>query len=239
MHPIPGPTHPRPAGPKTKTWIRARGAETAPPPPPQTKIKTTKGIGELVARYLALRHGVSVEEGRARCFYLDSKGLVGFRGWRSNLGQTLVVFLVICAYGAPPTGFADPRPSLPLHPADPSRAAPNPPHPTRPPTPQVCASRRPSLQHHKLPFAHDVPYCADLRSAVGQLRPTALIGVSTIGGAFKEGIVRAMAEMNVRAVVWGAGVGGGGFGGRVAGARRGRAGGGGRAGPARSRLGGG
>lgn len=62
---------------------------------------------------------------------------------------------------------------------------------------QVCASRRPSLQHHKLPFAHDVPFCADLRSAVRQLRPTALIGVSTIGGAFKEEVIRELADMNV------------------------------------------
>ncbi|GBF87516.1 NADP malic enzyme [Raphidocelis subcapitata] len=99
------------------------------------------GIGELVARYLHLRHGVTVEEGRARCFYLDSKGL-------------------------------------------------------------VCASRRPSLQHHKLPFAHDADYCADLRTAVQQLRPTALIGVSTIGGAFKEGILRLMAEINDRPIVF-------------------------------------
>lgn len=34
------------------------------------------GIGELVAHYLQLRHGMSLEEGRGRCFYLDSKGLV-------------------------------------------------------------------------------------------------------------------------------------------------------------------
>ena len=34
------------------------------------------GIGELVAHYLHLRHGMSLEAGRARCFFLDSKGLV-------------------------------------------------------------------------------------------------------------------------------------------------------------------
>jgi hypothetical protein len=72
----------------------------------------------------------------------------------------------------------------------------------------VCASRRPSLQHHKLPFAHDVPFCADLKAALEALRPTALIGVSTIGGAFKEHVVRLMAEMNVSVGGgWGAGPG--------------------------------
>lgn len=99
------------------------------------------GIGELVAHYMHLRHGTTLEEGRSRCYFLDSKGL-------------------------------------------------------------VCASRKATLQHHKLPFAHDVPYCADLRAAIQQLRPTALIGVSTIGGAFKEQIVRMMAEMNDRPIIF-------------------------------------
>jgi malate dehydrogenase (oxaloacetate-decarboxylating)(NADP+) len=62
---------------------------------------------------------------------------------------------------------------------------------------QVCASRKASLQHHKLPFAHDVPFCADLEEAIEKLQPTALIGVSTIGGAFKERIVRLMSQINV------------------------------------------
>ena len=43
-----------------------------------------------------------------------------------------------------------------------------------------------------------MPYCATLAEAVKQLRPTALIGVSTIGGAFDEGVVREMARINVR-----------------------------------------
>lgn len=35
------------------------------------------GIGELIAQYLHLRHGVTLEEGREHCYFLDSK--VG--GW--------------------------------------------------------------------------------------------------------------------------------------------------------------
>lgn len=48
----------------------------------------------------------------------------------------------------------------------------------------VCAARKADLQPHKLPFAHDLPFQPDLLSAVRQLRPTALIGVSTIPASF-------------------------------------------------------
>ena len=40
----------------------------------------------------------------------------------------------------------------------------------------VCKSRMAGLQAHKVPFAHDVPFCPDLKSAVAALRPTVLIG---------------------------------------------------------------
>eukprot|EP00878_Enallax_costatus_P000281 GHUV01000353.1.p1 GENE.GHUV01000353.1~~GHUV01000353.1.p1 ORF type:complete len:585 (+),score=89.41 GHUV01000353.1:46-1755(+) len=94
------------------------------------------GIGELIAQYLHLRHGSTIEEGRRHCFYLDSKGL-------------------------------------------------------------VCKSRS-NLQHHKLPFAHDVEFCPDLKSAIKALKPTALVGVSTIANAFDEDVIKAMCEANER-----------------------------------------
>lgn len=56
----------------------------------------------------------------------------------------------------------------------------------------VCASRT-DLQHHKKPFAHDVPPCKTLLEAVQQLRPTALIGVSTVAGAFTEDVFKVRA----------------------------------------------
>jgi len=102
------------------------------------------GIGELIATYMKLRTGCTMEEGRKRCFFVDSKGL-------------------------------------------------------------VCAERGPigELQHHKRAFAHaGVPFCADLVSAVKQLRPTALIGVSTIAKAFSEEVVRAMSEINDRPILF-------------------------------------
>lgn len=98
------------------------------------------GIGELIAQYLHRRHGVSVEEGRQHCFFMDSRGL-------------------------------------------------------------VCKSRT-NLQHHKEPFAHDVPFCGDLLSAIKQLQPTALVGVSTIAKAFNKDVVDAMCELNDRPIVF-------------------------------------
>ncbi|OAE35301.1 hypothetical protein AXG93_392s1500 [Marchantia polymorpha subsp. ruderalis] len=65
----------------------------------------------------------------------------------------------------------------------------------------VCKSRT-GLQHHKLPFAHDVPFQPDLLSAVKELRPTVLIGVSTITGAFSKEVLEAMREYNERPVVF-------------------------------------
>eukprot|EP00270_Netrium_digitus_P013738 TRINITY_DN459_c0_g3_i2.p1 TRINITY_DN459_c0_g3~~TRINITY_DN459_c0_g3_i2.p1 ORF type:complete len:1056 (-),score=308.06 TRINITY_DN459_c0_g3_i2:222-3335(-) len=65
----------------------------------------------------------------------------------------------------------------------------------------VCESRT-NLQHHKLPFAHDVPFQPDLLSAIKALRPTVLIGVSTQAGAFSPQVLDAMAEINERPVVF-------------------------------------
>ena len=42
----------------------------------------------------------------------------------------------------------------------------------------VCASRLEGLQHHKRPFAHDLPFCPDLKSAMRLIKPSVLIGES-------------------------------------------------------------
>lgn len=65
----------------------------------------------------------------------------------------------------------------------------------------VCKSRT-DLQHHKVPFAHDVPFCPDLLSAVEALKPTALIGVSTIPSAFSGPVLRAMAALHPRPLIF-------------------------------------
>jgi malic enzyme len=65
----------------------------------------------------------------------------------------------------------------------------------------VCASRT-GLQEHKRPFAHDIPFLPDLLSAVREFRPTALIGVSSVAGAFTPQVVAAMAEANERPIIF-------------------------------------
>ena len=57
-------------------------------------------------------------------------------------------------------------------------------------------------QRHKIPFAHDgfAPQTT-LIEAIETLKPTALIGVSTIAGAFDEDVLKKMADLNPRPIV--------------------------------------
>ena len=61
---------------------------------------------------------------------------------------------------------------------------------------------RSALASHKLPYAHDHAAVATLNDAVRALRPTALIGVAAVAGAFSEEVVRAMASINPRPIVF-------------------------------------
>lgn len=54
----------------------------------------------------------------------------------------------------------------------------------------------------QVPFAHALPPCKTLAAAVQQLRPTALIGVSTMAGAFTPEVLQAMAALNERPIVF-------------------------------------
>ena len=71
----------------------------------------------------------------------------------------------------------------------------------------ICAERlsadsRMPLQHHKVAYAHEVPYLGSLVEAVRSIRPTALIGVSTQAKSFTPEILRLMAEINERPIVF-------------------------------------
>eukprot|EP00824_Muranothrix_gubernata_P010739 TRINITY_DN23846_c0_g1_i1.p1 TRINITY_DN23846_c0_g1~~TRINITY_DN23846_c0_g1_i1.p1 ORF type:complete len:572 (+),score=103.90 TRINITY_DN23846_c0_g1_i1:203-1717(+) len=66
----------------------------------------------------------------------------------------------------------------------------------------VCKSRTASLQHHKLPFAHDIPELPTLEAAVKAFKPTALIGVSAQPSAFTQSIVQKMCEFNDRPIIF-------------------------------------
>jgi malate dehydrogenase (oxaloacetate-decarboxylating)(NADP+) len=61
---------------------------------------------------------------------------------------------------------------------------------------------RDNLAHHKLPYAHEHPGCPDLLSAVQEIKPTALIGVSTLPKAFNRQVVEAMGALNERPLIF-------------------------------------
>ncbi len=61
---------------------------------------------------------------------------------------------------------------------------------------------RTGLAAHKQPFAHEHAPAGTLLEAVKALRPTAIIGVAAVGGAFTEEIVRTMAAINTRPMVF-------------------------------------
>lgn len=66
----------------------------------------------------------------------------------------------------------------------------------------LVVRQRPDLVEHKLRFAHDHPPVSTLGAAVEQLQPTALIGVSGMPATFDEPVIRAMARLNRRPVIF-------------------------------------
>src|SRR5450759_4742093 len=97
------------------------------------------GIGGLVVSAM-VEQGLSEEEARSRCWFVDSKGL-------------------------------------------------------------VVASRT-DLVEHKRRFAHDFPFHRDLLSVVEAVKPTALIGASGQPATFTPEILKAMARMNERPIIF-------------------------------------
>ena len=66
----------------------------------------------------------------------------------------------------------------------------------------LVVKERSRLAAHKLPYAHDHAPAANLLDAVRALRPTAIIGVAAVGGAFSEEVVRTMGVINQRPMVF-------------------------------------
>jgi malate dehydrogenase (oxaloacetate-decarboxylating)(NADP+) len=67
----------------------------------------------------------------------------------------------------------------------------------------LLESSRTDLEDFQRPYAH--PHApmkpADFARAIEEFKPTALIGVSTVGGAFGQAVVEAMARVNERPVI--------------------------------------
>ena len=66
----------------------------------------------------------------------------------------------------------------------------------------LVVKNRDRLAEHKLPFAHDHPYIPDFFTSLEAIRPTAIIGVSGLGGAFNKKVLKKMAKINDRPVIF-------------------------------------
>ena len=61
---------------------------------------------------------------------------------------------------------------------------------------------RPGLTEHKLRYAHDRAPIEDFLTAIETIKPTAIIGVAAVGGAFTPEVLQAMARINQRPIVF-------------------------------------
>src|SRR5476651_893278 len=61
---------------------------------------------------------------------------------------------------------------------------------------------RDNLNASKLTYAHDHPPVADFLTAIKTLKPTAIIGVAAVGGTFTPEVLKTMAEINGRPIIF-------------------------------------
>ncbi len=66
----------------------------------------------------------------------------------------------------------------------------------------LVVAGRAGLAEYKLPYAHPHPPAAGLLQAVEALHPTAIVGVSAMPATFTEPVVRAMARLNARPIIF-------------------------------------
>jgi malate dehydrogenase (oxaloacetate-decarboxylating)(NADP+) len=66
----------------------------------------------------------------------------------------------------------------------------------------LVVRNRPGLTEHKLRYAHDRAPIGDFLGAIQSLKPTAIIGVAAVGGAFTPEVLQAMAAINDRPIVF-------------------------------------
>jgi len=66
----------------------------------------------------------------------------------------------------------------------------------------LVTADRETLHDYQRPFAQRHAPIADFVAAIETLRPTAIIGLSTVGGAFDRRVIEAMARVNVRPMVF-------------------------------------
>jgi malate dehydrogenase (oxaloacetate-decarboxylating)(NADP+) len=66
----------------------------------------------------------------------------------------------------------------------------------------LVVKNRSSLNEHKLRYAHEHASVDDFLTAIRALKPTSIIGVAAVGGTFTPDVLRAMAEINKRPIIF-------------------------------------
>jgi len=66
----------------------------------------------------------------------------------------------------------------------------------------LVVKERPGLSGHKLRYAHEGAPVSDFLTAIETLKPTAIIGVAAVGGAFTPEVLQAMARLNRQPIVF-------------------------------------
>ena len=66
----------------------------------------------------------------------------------------------------------------------------------------LVVKSRTDLVEHKLPYAHEHAPVGDFLSVIKALRPTAIIGVAAVGGAFTREVLEEMARLNERPIIF-------------------------------------
>jgi malate dehydrogenase (oxaloacetate-decarboxylating)(NADP+) len=69
----------------------------------------------------------------------------------------------------------------------------------------VADNRGDTLPEHKLYFSRpeaDVPRLTSLIDVIEYVKPTGLLGLSTVGGSFTEDVIRKLADLNKRPIIF-------------------------------------
>jgi len=66
----------------------------------------------------------------------------------------------------------------------------------------LLVKSRKDLADHQLQFAHEAEFSNDFASAILKIRPTAIVGVSTVGGAFDQKVIENMSVVNERPIIF-------------------------------------
>ncbi|CAN1575052.1 SfcA Malic enzyme [Flavobacteriaceae bacterium] len=66
----------------------------------------------------------------------------------------------------------------------------------------LIVKSRTDLLEHQLQFAHEADLCTDFSEAVLSVKPTAIVGVSTVGGAFNQQVIENMSAVNERPIIF-------------------------------------